>query len=218
VSTNEPTGRRSYGTGRVYVRTDKNGRETYYGSWYAGDRRVNRRLGSKRAPGERDGLTATQAETELRRKMSDEGAIANVGEHIDVAELGRRYLRHLEAIGRKKSTTTAVESTLRVWINPVLGGRDVPRVTPEEIEDLMRTMRAKLGAKASATTSGPSRRCIATRCILGASGRPSTRVMRSTCRAASSTPTRSAFSPSTRLSSSSTRPSKVRTHWTGRCS
>ena len=41
----------------------------------------------------------------------------------------------------------------------------------------------------------------------------------STCRAASSTPTRSAFSPSTRLSSSSTRPSKVRiTHWTGRCS
>lgn len=139
--------RRSYGTGRVYVRTDKNGRETYYGSWYVGDRRVNRRLGPKRAPGEREGLTATQAEAELRRRMTDEGAIANVGERIDVAELGRRYRLHLEAIGRKKTTTTAVESTLRVWVIPILGDRDVARVTPEDVEDLMRTMRAKLSPK-----------------------------------------------------------------------
>jgi len=141
------TARRSYGTGRVYIRTDNNGRETFYGKWYAGDVRVNRRLGPKRANGERDGLTAAQAEAELRRRMADEGARANVGERIDITELGRRYRLHLEAMGRKKSTLAAVESTLRVWVQPILGDREVSRVTPEDIEDWMRTMNASIGPK-----------------------------------------------------------------------
>ncbi len=139
--------RRSYGTGRVYTREEINGRETYYGSWWAGDKRVNRKLGAKRAPGERDGLTATQAEAELRRRMADDGATAKLGERIDIAELGRRYRRHLEAQGRKKATLTAVDSTLNIWINPVLGDRETSRVTPEDVEDLMRTMGQRLGPK-----------------------------------------------------------------------
>lgn len=147
MSTENPTTRRSYGTGRVYIRTDKNGRETYYGSWYAGQRRVNRRLGPKRVRGERDGLTAAQAEAELRRRMTDEGSQANVGERIDIAELGRRYRLHLAALGRKKSTITAVESTLRVWVEPSLGACDASRVTPDDVEGMIRTMRTRLAPK-----------------------------------------------------------------------
>jgi hypothetical protein len=63
--------RRSYGSGRVYVRSDRAGSETYYGSWWTNSRRVNRRLGPKRVRGSREGLTAAQAEAELRRLMRE---------------------------------------------------------------------------------------------------------------------------------------------------
>jgi hypothetical protein len=63
--------RRSYGSGRVYVRTDSAGRETYYGSWWMNGRRVNRRLGAKRVRGSREGLTAARAEAELRRLIRE---------------------------------------------------------------------------------------------------------------------------------------------------
>lgn len=58
--------KRSYGTGRVYVRTDSDGRETFYGSWWASGQRVDHRLGTKRPRGSREGLPATQAEETLR--------------------------------------------------------------------------------------------------------------------------------------------------------
>jgi hypothetical protein len=61
--------RRLYGSGRLYVRTDGNGRETWYGSWYTGNRRVNRSLGAKRPRGGRKGLTQAMAEAEMRRIM-----------------------------------------------------------------------------------------------------------------------------------------------------
>lgn len=43
------TERRSYGSGRIYVRMDVHGREAFYGSWYANGRRVKRGLGVTRA-------------------------------------------------------------------------------------------------------------------------------------------------------------------------
>src|SRR5262245_22797606 len=52
--------RRSHGTGSLSVLVDRNGRETYYGSWYANGRRVRRRIGPKRPRGERTGLTRAQ--------------------------------------------------------------------------------------------------------------------------------------------------------------
>lgn len=61
--------RRSYGTGRLWARADKNGRETWYGSWHVGGRRVKRRIGPKRSHGASDGLTRVQAEAELRRRF-----------------------------------------------------------------------------------------------------------------------------------------------------
>src|SRR5262245_15856334 len=62
--------RRPRGTGRVYIRLDKAGRETYYGTWWTEDgSRPNRVLGLVRTPGLRDGLTKTQAEKRLRELM-----------------------------------------------------------------------------------------------------------------------------------------------------
>jgi integrase len=140
--------RRSYGSGRVYVRTDSAGRETFYGSWWANARRVNRRLGVKRARGSREGLTAAQAEAELRRLMGEVTPNAAQSDRLDVAEIGRRYRKHLEALGRKRSTLAAVEMVLRVWIEPHLGGRALESVRSEDVEDMMRAMSADgVGAK-----------------------------------------------------------------------
>lgn len=131
--------RRSYGSGRVYVRSDSAGRETYYGSWWSNGRRVNRKLGTKRARGSREGLTAAQAEAELRRLMRNVQS-EQPTDRLDVSEVGERYLDHLKALGRKRSTLTAVEMSLRVWIEPHLGGRVLARVRPEDIEEMMRAM------------------------------------------------------------------------------
>ena len=140
--------RRSYGSGRVYVRTDSAGRETFYGSWWTDGRRMNRRLGIKRARGSREGLTAAQAEAELRRLTGEVAPNAAQGDRLDVAEIGRRYRKHLEALGRKRSTLAAVEMVLRVWIEPHLGGRALESVQSEDVEDMMRAMSADgVGAK-----------------------------------------------------------------------
>ena len=64
--------RRSYGTGQLFVHTDTAGRESWYGRWYIGPKRIKRRIGPKREPGSRDGLTRAQAEAELRRRMESE--------------------------------------------------------------------------------------------------------------------------------------------------
>jgi hypothetical protein len=39
---NEAMARRSYGTGSLAVRRDARGRESWYGQWWAGTRRVTR--------------------------------------------------------------------------------------------------------------------------------------------------------------------------------
>ena len=85
--------RRSYSSGSLYVRSDRAGRETWYGKWRTNGRQVKRRIGLKRAEGARDGLTRTQAEAELRRLISETTPSQRpTGERLDIAELGRRYL------------------------------------------------------------------------------------------------------------------------------
>lgn len=142
------TARRSYGTGALYVRTDSNGRESWYGKWHSNGRRVNRRVGIKRGEGERDGLTRAQAEAELRRIIAETAPTAAPGRAMTVADLSIAYRAHLEALGRKRTTIASVESVQRVWIDRVLGESQVAAVTVHDVEDLMRTMRAAgVGAK-----------------------------------------------------------------------
>lgn len=61
--------KRSYGSGRLFVYKDKTGKESWYGSWRAGTRRVQRKIGPKRSQGSTSGLTRVQAERELRKRI-----------------------------------------------------------------------------------------------------------------------------------------------------
>ena len=141
--------RRSYGTGSLSKRQDKNGRWTWYGkAWCEGGQRLHRRLGPVRAPGEADGLTKGQAEAKLRQIIAEHATGTTAARGLTVEELAGRYLRHVEALGRKRTTLAGIESVQRVWIVPVLGDRAAAAVTTEDVEDLMRTMRAGgVGAK-----------------------------------------------------------------------
>src|SRR4051812_809735 len=123
------TQRRAPGTGSLIVRADSAGRETYYGKWNSDGRQVKRRIGPKRQPGSRDGLTRAQAEAALRKLMGEVTASAPVSERLDVAEVGERYMAHLHRAGRKRSTIVAVESALRVWLVPTFGGRALSAIS-----------------------------------------------------------------------------------------
>jgi integrase len=129
--------RRSYGSGSLYVLADANGRETWYGHWRAHGRQVKRKVGRKRAPGTRDGLTRSQAEAELRRLMSEARTPAKpVSEHVTLETAGIRYMAHLKRAGRKRSTISAVESALRVHLVPFFGEKALDAISPEDVSDL----------------------------------------------------------------------------------
>lgn len=80
---------RSYGTGRLYVHVDGGGRGHWYGTWWAGGVGVKRKIGFKRRPGTSDGLTRTQAEAELRRRIATDVVVA-AGARRTVFPAGRR--------------------------------------------------------------------------------------------------------------------------------
>jgi integrase len=132
--------RRSYGSGSLTERTDRNGRAVWVGQWWAGTNRVKRTLGPKRAEGTRDGLTRTQAEAELRRRMGEDRPVA--GERLTVADAADRYLAHLEAAGRKPVTVQAVRGHIRHWLAPFFAGRTLDAVRREDVVDLVKLMRA----------------------------------------------------------------------------
>lgn len=172
MATARKTSRRPYGAGSLYARGG-----VWYAHWCAdGGRQVKRRVGPMRAEGSRDGLTRSQAEAELRRLIAETKPARMIsGDALTMAELGRRYLAHLDRQSRKKATTTAVESILRVWLEPFFAERDLRRVTAEDVQDLMTMMEkgerpgpkgkgtAAMGVLSarsrSATTSATSRRC-----------------------------------------------------------
>lgn len=135
-------GRRSYGTGSLFIRTDTAGREAWYGKWRQNGRQVKRKIGPKRAAGGRVGLTRVQAEAELRTLTAETDVSASVAELLTVAELTDRYLTYLEGRGRKRSTLTAVESAARVWLVPFFAGRSLVSIRPEDVTDLIARMEA----------------------------------------------------------------------------
>jgi hypothetical protein len=61
---NQNPNRRSYGTGRLYIKSG-----AYYGRWWVDGSRVNRKLGKVREPGSREGLTKRDAEAAMRRQI-----------------------------------------------------------------------------------------------------------------------------------------------------
>jgi integrase len=135
--------RRSYGTGNLRVR-----RGSWYGQWWVGDRRVQRKLGSKREPGSRRGLTRKQAERELQRHIEAAEAPSPT-DAPTIAEAGERLVRSLEAQGRKASTLAAYESTLRVHLVPHFGERSVHEISTADVEAFIAGCQAKACAPKS---------------------------------------------------------------------
>jgi integrase len=60
-----------------------------------------------------------------------------------VAEAGERYITHLTALGRKRSTLQDYESTLRVHLAPRFGSMGLERIGPEHVEAFIATKRAE---------------------------------------------------------------------------
>jgi hypothetical protein len=127
-------GRRSYGTGTLYARRDGNGRETWYGSWRVRGTRVKRRIGPKRRPGAADGLTRTQAEAELRRRIATDVVVTGA-QRRTVAEAGDAYLDHLEHVmERKRTTLQDYRGYLRTHLAPFFGGRPLDKIDRARVE------------------------------------------------------------------------------------
>ena len=135
------TTRRSYGTGELYLRADAHGRETWYGRWYSGQKRIKRTIGPKRQPGSREGLTRPQAEREMRRRIESERPTPTRSD-VTVEEAGDRLLSHLEALGRKPSTLSTYRSLLSAHLKPHLGADPIARVSVGQIEQMVAAMRA----------------------------------------------------------------------------
>jgi len=134
-------GKRSYGTGRLFVRCDSGGREVWYGTWWAGGVRVKRRIGLKRSTARADGLTRVQAERELRRRIETDVVIAGA-QRRTVAEAGEAYIEHLEFVMERKRTTVAdYRGYLRRHLAPFFGERPLDRIDAARVEAFLRAKR-----------------------------------------------------------------------------
>ena len=134
------TPRRSPGTGSLFIARDSAGRETYYGKWRVGSEQIKRRIGLKRIPSTREGLTRTQAEAELRRMMSTLQQTSSLGGRITVAEGGALLLESITAKGRKRATIQTYESHIRVHLAPFFGAKRLDRIGRREIQAFVRHM------------------------------------------------------------------------------
>lgn len=116
-------------------------RESWYGQWRIGGRQVKRKLGPKRQAGGRDGLTRSQAERELRRRIEAETTVTTVGDRRTVEEAGERLIEHLDALGRKPTTLGTYRSLLRTHLARHLDTRSLDRIEPAHVERLAVAMR-----------------------------------------------------------------------------
>jgi integrase len=135
--------KRSYGSGRLFVVTDRAGRESWYGSWYAGGVRVKRRLGPKRQTGQSDGLTRVQAEKELRRRI-ERDVIVTTAARKTLAEAADAYVDHLELVmERKRTTIQDYRGYLRRHLVPYFAERTIDRIEPQHVSAYLRHKRDK---------------------------------------------------------------------------
>jgi integrase len=136
--------RRSYGTGSLFVRRDARGREYWYGQWWAGNRRPKRKLGPKRPPGSRDGLTRGQAERALRQLIERESAAAQATpeRRLSLTDLGGRYVDHREQVmERKRTTIQDYRIILSRHLTPFFADKAIERISPGDIEAYMHAKR-----------------------------------------------------------------------------
>ena len=130
--------KRPYGTGGLEIRTDRHGREVYYARFYAHGRQTKRKLGLKRKPGEKLGLTKAGAERALQKLVEEQMRLVPQAERVDLATAGQRYLVHLEQVmKRKPSTIQDYEIMLRRHLVPFFAGRSLDRIDTPLVGDYL---------------------------------------------------------------------------------
>lgn len=133
--------RRSYGTGSLFVYHG-----AWYGQWRVGGRTIKRKVGAKREPGGRDGMTRTQAERRLRRLM-DEVRHAPPERKMTVEDAGAAYLHHVEHVMlRKPSTVQDYQSILSAHLIPYFAARDIAKIKADDFAGYM-SAKSKLSPK-----------------------------------------------------------------------
>jgi len=135
--------RRAHGTGSLYPVVGSGGRETWYGRWYIGDKRVQRRIGPRRRRGDKARLTKTEAETELRRMRLATEEAPPPERTVSVDEAAEHLWRHLEAIGRRPTTLATYRSLFRTHLLWGVEEVALERITWREVKELDRAMRRK---------------------------------------------------------------------------
>jgi len=134
--------KRSYGSGRLFVYKDKTGKESWYGSWRAGTRRVQRKIGPKRSQGSTSGLTRVQAERELRTRI-DHDLVLATAERKTLADAGALYIDHLEHVmDRKRSTIQDYRGYLRGHLEGFFGETPIDRIDPARVASYLKRKRA----------------------------------------------------------------------------
>jgi len=138
-----PVAKRSYGTGSLYVARDSRGRETWYGRWQApGGGKTNRKLGLRRQAGGREGLTRTQAERELRRRIDADAIVVARGQQRTVAEAGEEYVDHLEHVmERKRTTIQDYRGYLTRHLEPFFAQRPLERIDERQVAAYLKRKR-----------------------------------------------------------------------------
>ncbi|OJU83495.1 MAG: hypothetical protein BGO11_13305 [Solirubrobacterales bacterium 70-9] len=104
---------------------------------------MKKKLGLKRISGSRQGLTRSQAEAELRKKIGEVQVAPVAGEVLTVEEVSSRYLAHAKRRGRKLSTRANVESETRVHLKPYFGERSLGSIASADILDFVSTLEEK---------------------------------------------------------------------------
>ena len=142
VSTTERT---EYGLGELREQGSK-----WYGRWRSpnGTKR-NRSIGTVRKRGGHEGLSRAEARARLRTMMAEDaaGPVAVTGV-TTVQTLGSELLERLASKGRSRSTLEAVESHVRVHLDPFFGDTPIEKIGRVEIERFIaRERRAGLAAK-----------------------------------------------------------------------
>ncbi len=134
--------KRSYGSGRLFVYTDKAGVESWYGSWRVGGRRVQRKIGLKREAGGSYGLTRVQAERELRKRIENDLILATP-ERKTVTEAASLYVDHLEEVmERKRSTIQDYRGYVRGHFEAFFGATPIDRVDPAKVASYLKNKRS----------------------------------------------------------------------------
>jgi integrase len=135
--------RRNYGTGSLGQIGG-----SWVGSWYGPDnRRVKRVIGPVRTAGASDGLTKAQAEKEFARVREAEVVLAAATRRVTMSEAGAALCGTLELRGRKKSHRLTVASDLRNHIVPFFAGKELAKITAQDVEQYIVVKRKTLAIK-----------------------------------------------------------------------